>query len=150
MNVGQNNFDTIRFEYFSDPNAAFEGFKAGIYTFRNESSSKQWATGYDFPAVKDGTIVKETLPSGAKGSGQAFMFNLRREKWQDPKVREAIRLMFNFEWSNQTLFYGSYDRINSVWENSWRAATGTPSPEETALLQPLVDQCLLPASILTD
>ncbi len=150
INIGQNNFDTIRFEYFSDPNAAFEGFKAGIYTFRNESSSKQWATGYDFPAVKDGTIVKETLPSGAKGSGQAFMFNLRREKWQDPKVREAIRLMFNFEWSNQTLFYGSYDRINSVWENSWLAATGTPSPEETALLQPLVDQGLLPASILTD
>ncbi len=78
------------------------------------------------------------------------MFNLRREPWNDPRVREAIRLMFNFEWSNQTLFYGLYDRINSVWENSWLAATGAPSPAEVAILQPLVDEGLLPASILTD
>jgi microcin C transport system substrate-binding protein len=147
---GQNNFDLIRFEYFADPSAAFEAFKGGVYTFRVESSSKQWATGYDFPAVSDGTIRKETLASGAKGTGQAFVFNLRRATWQDPKLREAIRLMFNFEWSNQTLFYGLYDRINAVWENTDMAATGTPTPEEAALLKPLVDEGLLPAAILTD
>jgi len=150
LGKGQNNFDTLRFEYFSDPNSAFEGFKGGTYTFRVETSSKQWAEQYDFPAVQNGTVVKAELPSGAKGTGQAFMFNLRRANWQDPKVRQAIALMFNFEWSNQTLFYGLYDRINSIWENTWMAATGTPTPEEVAILQPLVDQGLLPASILTD
>jgi microcin C transport system substrate-binding protein len=150
INKGQNNFDVLRFEYFSDPSAAFEAFKAGIYTFRIESSSKQWAEQYTFPTITDGTVVKAELPSGVKASGQAFMFNLRRATWQDPKVREAIRLMFNFEWSNETLFYGLYDRIHSVWENSWLAATGTPTPEQAALLQPLVDEGLLPASILTD
>jgi microcin C transport system substrate-binding protein len=147
---GQNNFDTIRIEYYADYNAAFEGFKAGSYTFRNEASSISWATGYDFPAVQNGQVIKVALPSGDKASGQAFMFNLRRPQFQDPRVREAIGLMFNFEWANATLFYGLYARINSVWENSWLAAEGVPSPEEVAILQPLVDQGLLPASILTD
>ncbi|MCB6179557.1 extracellular solute-binding protein [Rhodobacter sp. Har01] len=147
---GQSNFDVLRYEYFADPNSAFEAFKAGTYAFRIETSSKQWAEQYDFPSINDGTVVKVELPSGAKASGQAFMFNLRRTTWQDPKVREAIRLMFNFDWSNQTLFYGLYERIDSVWENSWLEATGTPSPEEVAMLQPLVDQGLLPAAILTD
>lgn len=150
INIGQNNFDTLRFEYFGDPNAAFEGFKAGIYNFRRENSSKQWATQYDFSAVTSGAVVQQTLLSGEKGTGQAFIFNLRREKWQDPRVREAVRLMFNFEWTNKTLFYGLYARINSVWENTDMAATGTPGPEETAILQPLVDEGLLPATILTD
>jgi microcin C transport system substrate-binding protein len=147
---GQANFDRIRIEYFGDTTAAFEAFKGGAYTFRNENSSKQWATQYEFPAIAAGTIVKAVLPSGNKANGQAFLFNLRREKFKDPRVREAIGLMFNFEWSNQTLFYGLYDRINSVWENSWLEAVGTPSPEEVALVQPLVDEGLLPASILTD
>ena len=150
INRGQGNFDRIRIEYYADYNAAFEGFKAGNYTFRNEASSITWATGYDFPAVAAGHVKKVELPSGAKASGQAFLFNLRREKFQDPRVREAIGLMFNFEWSNATLFYDLYDRIHSVWENSWLAATGVPTPEEVAILQPLVDEGLLPASILTD
>ncbi len=150
LNVGQINFDTIRIEYFADYEAAFEAFKAGAYTFRNEASSITWATRYDFPALNDGRVVKAELPNGSKASGQAFLFNLRRETFQDPRVREAIGLMFNFEWSNATLFYGLYDRINSVWENSWLAAEGVPSPEEVAVLQPLVDEGLLPASILTD
>ena len=150
INKGQNNFDTIRFEYFGDPNAAFEGFKGGVYTFRQESSSKSWATSYDFPQVKAGQILKVELPNGTKAPGQAFLFNLRRDKFKDPRVREAIGLMFNFEWSNKTLFYGSYSRINSIWENSDLAAKGAPTPEEQALLKPLVDQGLLPASILTD
>ncbi|MCA3509276.1 MAG: ABC transporter substrate-binding protein [Rhodobacter sp.] len=150
INRGQNNFDTIRIEYYADYNAAFEGFKAGTYTFRNEASSISWATGYDFPAVQNGQVIKVALPSGAKASGQAFLFNLRRPQFQDPRVREAIGLMFNFEWANATLFYGLYARIESVWENSWLEAEGVPSPEEVAILQPLVDQGLLPASILTD
>ena len=150
INKGQNNFDSIRFEYFQDPAAMFEGFKAGTYTFRQENSSKQWATGYDFPAVTKGWVQKVELPNGSKTNGQSFIFNLRRDKFKDPRVREAIGLMFNFEWSNQTLFYGLYTRINSFWENSYLAATGAPSDAEKALLQPLVDQGLQDASILTD
>ncbi len=148
--IGTGNFDRIRFEYFGDPVSALEGFKAGIYTFRNENSSKNWATGYDFPAVLSGAVKKELIPNGNIASGQAFLFNMRREKFADPKVREAIALMFNFEWSNQTLFYGLYDRINSIWDNTQMAATGPASPAEAALLQPLVDEGLLPATILTD
>ena len=150
INIGQNNFDTLRYEYFADGNAAFEGFKAGVYRFRIENSSKTWAEQYTFPAIEAGHIVKESLPSGAKASGQGFVFNLRRANWQDPKVRQAISLMFNYEWSNQTLFYGLYERINSVWENTDMAATGVPTPEEVAILQPVVDAGLLPTSILTD
>lgn len=150
LSIGTNNFDRIRVEYFGDDAAALEGFKSGDYTFRNENSSKNWATAYDFPGVTSGQIVKATLPSGVIASGQAFLFNLRREKFQDPKVRQAIGLMFNFEWSNQTLFYGLYSRINSIWENTDMAAKGAASPAETAVLQPLIDQGLLPASILTD
>ncbi len=150
INKGRNNFDRIRVEYYGDYQAAFEGFKAGNYTFRNEASSITWATGYDFPAVASGQVIKTELPSGAKANGQAFLFNLRKEKFKDPRVREAIGMMFNFEWSNSTLFYGLYARINSVWENSDLAATGVPTPEEAAILQPLVDDGTLPASILTD
>ncbi|MDM7933257.1 extracellular solute-binding protein [Tabrizicola sp.] len=150
INIGQNNFDTLRFEYFADGNAAFEGFKAGVYRFRIENSSKSWAEQYTFPSVAAGHVVKKSLPSGAKASGQGFVFNLRRPNWQDPRVRQAIGLMFNYEWSNQTLFYGLYARINSVWENTWMAAEGVPSPEEVAILQPVVDAGLLPAELLTE
>lgn len=150
MNVGQNNFDTIRVEYFADSAAAFEAFKVGEYTFRTENSSKEWATSYDFPAVDNGWVTKTELPDGSIGSAQAFVFNLDDPKWQDPRVREAIRLMFNFEWSNETLFYGLYARVESFWQNSDLQARGTPSEGELALLQPLVDEGLLDASILTD
>lgn len=150
INVGQNNFDLLRWEYFGDPNAAFEAFKAGIYTFRQENSSRQWATGYEFPRIKDGTVIKDVIENDNKAPGQAFIFNLRRGAWQDPKVRQAIGLMFNYEWTNQTLFYGLYSRVESVWENSWLEAAGAPTPEEVAILQPLVDEGLLPPEILTE
>lgn len=149
INVGRNNFDTIRVEYFADSAAAFEGFKSGAYTFRSENSSKQWATGYDFPAREKGWVKVEELPNGNIGSAQGFVFNLDRERWQDPRVREAIRLMVNFEWMNDSLFYGLYARPTSFWDNSDLAATGTPSAEEKAILQPVVDAGLLDASILT-
>ena len=150
INRGRSNFDKITYQYYGDYDAAFEGFKGGDYTFRQEASSITWATRYDFPALSNGWVKKEEIPNGAKASGQAFLFNLRREKFQDPRVRQAIGLMFNFEWSNETLFYGLYSRINSVWENSWLAAEGAPTEGELAILKPLVDEGLLPASILTD
>ena len=146
LNRGRHNFDRIRIEYFGDYDAAFEGFKGGAYTFRNEASSLIWATRYDFPAVQNGWVKKAELHNGDVASGQAFIFNLRREKFQDPRVREAIGLMFNFEWSNASLFYGLYARINSFWENSEMAATGLPSDAERALLEPLKD--LLPPAVL--
>ena len=147
--VGTGNFDRIRIEYFGDTTAAMEGFKAGVYTFRAENSSKEWATGYDFEAVKNGTVIKAEIPNGNIASGQAFLYNMRREKFADPKVREAIALMFNFEWSNKTLFYGLYARINSIWDNTNMAATGPATGAEAAILQPLVDEGLLDASIIT-
>ena len=150
LNIGQNNFDRIRIEYFGDDNAAMEAFKAGVYTFRTEADSKRWSSNYDFPAITSGDVKKETLPSGDIAGGQSIIFNLRRDQFQDPRVRQALGLVFNFEWSNKALFYGLLTRINSIWENSEMAATGTPSPEETAILKPLVDEGLLPASILTD
>ena len=149
-NVGRNNFDTIRVEYFADSAAAFEGFKSGAYTFRQESSSKQWATGYDFPAVEKEWVKVEELPNGNVGSAQAFVFNLNKPQWQDPRVREAMGLMFNFEWSNESLFYGLYARVNSFWQGTDLQAQGVPTPEEAAILQPLVDEGLFDASILTD
>ena len=150
LGIGRNNFDRIRVEYFGDDTAALEGFKAGVYTFRVENSSKNWATAYDFENISNGTAIKTELPNGNIASGQGFLFNLRRDKFQDPRVREAIGLMFNFEWSNQTLFYGLYERIDSIWQNTGMAAMGPASPAETAILQPLVDEGLLPATILTD
>ena len=147
---GRNNFDFIRVEYFGDSNAAFEGFKSGAYTFRIENSSKQWATGYDFPALNKGHIVKRELRDGTIATGQSFAMNLRKEKFKDIKVREALSLMFNFEWSNTTLFYGLYARINSFWENSDLAAIGVPEGEELDLLVELVDEGLLSTEILTN
>ncbi|MEM7295304.1 MAG: extracellular solute-binding protein [Pseudomonadota bacterium] len=151
INRGRNNFDRIRVEYFADGGAALEGFKAGTYTFRNENSSKNWATGYErFPALEAGDVIKTELASGAKAPGQGYVFNLRREKFQDARVREAIKLMFNFEWSNEQLFFGLYERIDSLWENSDLSALGVPTPEERVILEPLVSQGLLEASILTN
>lgn len=150
FNIGRYNFDSIRIEYFADNTAALEAFKAGEYLFKVENSSKDWATAYDFPKAQDGTVIKAEVPDGNIGSAQAWAFNLRREPWQDPRIREAVRLMFNFEWSNETLFYDLYERVNSFWENSDLEATGTPSEGEIAILQPLVDEGLLPESILTE
>jgi len=147
--IGRSNFDRIRVEYFGDTNAAFEGFKSGVFTFHNESSSKQWATAYDFENLNTGAAIKAELPNGSIASTQSFVFNLRREKFQDIRVRQAIGLMFNFEWSNQTLFYQLFQRVPSFFANTAMEAKGAPTPDEIALLQPLVDEGLLDASILT-
>ncbi|MFV0382598.1 extracellular solute-binding protein [Paracoccus sp. (in: a-proteobacteria)] len=148
INIGQNNLDRLRYEYFADYDAAFQAFTAGEYTFRNEVSSIKWATAYNFPALEKGWVKAETLPDNSTVSGQAWVFNLRREKFQDPRVREAIGLMFNFKWTNDKQFYGLYDRVNSYWENSPMEATGLPSDEELALLEPL--RADLPDTVFTE
>ena len=146
INIGRNNFDKIRVEYFADYNSAFEGFKGGSYTFRTEYMSKLWATGYDFPAIDKKWVTKKLLPSGDMAPGQSFIINLRKDKFKDIKVRKAIGLMFNFEWSNKTLFYDLYARINSFWENSDMAATGKPSKDELIILNSLKNT--LPSGII--
>jgi len=149
VNVGQNNFDTITLEYFADYTTAFEAFKAGAYLYREEFQSKLWATSYDFPAVRDGHVVVEDLPDGRPTGTQGFWFNLRKEKFADPLVREAIGMAFNFEWSNESLFYGIYERTDSFWENSMLLqAEGMPSEAELALLEPL--RADIPEAVFTD
>ena len=146
INKGRNNFDKIRIEYFADYNSAFEGFKGGSYTFRTEYMSKLWATGYDFPAIEKKWVTKKLLPNGDIAPGQSFIINLRRDKFSDVKVRKAIGLMFNFEWSNKTLFYDLYARINSFWENSDMAAIGKPSKEEIDILREF--ESMLPKNLI--
>ena len=148
INRGRHNFDSIRVEYYADAIAAFEGFTAGNYLFRQENSSQNWANSYDFPRLQQGIVIREQIPQGLIASGQSFVFNLRREKFQDPRVREAIALMFNFEWTNQTLFYGLYSPIDSFWENTHLEAEGLPPPEELAVLEPLRGE--IPEEVFTE
>ncbi len=148
INIGTNNFERIRFEYYADPTAAFEGFKAGEYLFRTENSSQAWAQNYAFPAVENGYVVKEELPDGNIGSAQGFFFNLQREKFSDPRVREAIGMAFNFEWSNKTLFFGLYSRVDSFFKNSALEAQGMIPDDERAILEPLAAD--LPEEVFTE
>ncbi|MEM1314713.1 MAG: extracellular solute-binding protein, partial [Pseudomonadota bacterium] len=148
VNVGTNNFDAYRYEYFKDYTAAFEGFKAGAFHMHEEFFSKIWATGYDFPAVNNGWVIRESVPDGRPSGAQGFWFNMRRPQFQDPRVREALAMGFDFEWSNEVLFFGLYARTDSVFENSPLQAEGPPSPEELALLEPLAAD--LPPGVLSD
>ncbi|MEM8824748.1 MAG: extracellular solute-binding protein [Pseudomonadota bacterium] len=150
LNRGRHNFDRIRIEAFLDQTAALEAFKAGEYTFRSPPDAREWATQYDFPASQRGDVVVETIPDSGIDASRGLAFNLRREPWQDPRVRDAVRMMFNFEWSNRTLFYDLFERPYSFWGNSELAADGVPTPGELAVLEPLVDEGLLDASILTE
>ena len=136
VNRGQWNFDTVRFEYFRDRTAQFEAFKAGGYLFREEFTSKTWATEYDFPAVKDGRVKLLTLPDDTPSGAQGWFLNTRRPKFQDIRVREAIGLAFDFAWTNRNLFYDLYKRTESYFENSPMKATGEPDAAELALLEP--------------
>jgi len=139
VNVGQNNFDTIRYEYFRDRTVAFEAFKSGAFTFREEFTARVWATGYDFPARAEGRVTLETVPDARPSGTQGWWINTRRDAFRDPRVREAIGLCFDFEWSNRNLMYGAYTRTASFFENSDLKATGKPSAAELALLEPLKD-----------
>jgi microcin C transport system substrate-binding protein len=147
VNIGQDNFDAIEYIFFLDANVALEAFKGDQYDFRLESSSKNWATAYDFPAIKDDRCIKEEFHFKGVEGMQCYAFNLRREKFQDERVRKAFNYAFDFEWSNANLFYGQYTRSRSFFNNSELEAKGLPSPEELALLEPLKDQ--LPAEVFT-
>jgi microcin C transport system substrate-binding protein len=137
VNRGRWNFDKIRFEYFRDRTAGMEAFKAGFYDFREEFTSKVWATEYDFPAIRAGKIKKEVLPDETPSGTQGFFLNTRREQLKDPRVRQALDLAFDFEWTNRNLFYGLYDRTQSFFENSPMKAVGEPSEAERKLLDSL-------------
>jgi len=136
VNVGRHNMDRIRFEYFRDVNVALEAFKAGQYDFRQENIARLWATGYEGPALRHGRIIMEEIPHALPTGMQGFVFNTRRAVFQDPLVREALGLMFDFEWSNQNLFHNAYVRTKSYFSNSELASAGLPSPEELELLNP--------------
>ncbi len=136
INVGRNNFDRIRYDYYRDQTVALEAFKSGRYDIRNENASLVWATGYDFPARKDGRVKLEEVRHARPTGMQAFVFNIRREQFQDPVLRQAMAYAFDFEWSNEHLFYGQYARTSSFFSNSELAATELPSKAELALLEP--------------
>ena len=137
---GSFNFDTVRYEFYRDRDVAFEGFSGKNYLFREEFTARIWATRYDFPAVKDGRVKRETLPDETPSGGQAWFFNTRREQFKDPRVREAIGNAFDFEWTNKTVMYGAYQRTVSPFQNSDMVAVGAPSPEELKLLEPFRGQ----------
>ncbi len=137
VNRGRANFDTIRIDVYRERQAGFEAFKKGDVTFRQEFTSRVWATGYDFPALTDGKVVKREFPDEKNASMQAWALNQRRPQFRDPRVRRAVALCFDFEWTNQNLFYGLYDRSQSCFEQSEFVAEGPPSPGELALLEPL-------------
>jgi microcin C transport system substrate-binding protein len=131
---GTNNFDTLRYEYFRDGTVALEAFKAGQVDFRQENVAKDWATAYDFPAFRRGLVKREEIPHELPTGMQGFAMNARRPMFQDRRVREALGLMFDFEWMNANLFYGSYTRTTSYFSNSELASTGLPSEGELLIL----------------
>jgi microcin C transport system substrate-binding protein len=147
INVGRHNFDRVRVEYFADQTAEFEAFKAGEYTFRQETSTKQWATGYDFPAIEEGHVKREELPNGQPPSPSGFVFNLLREPFTDIRVRQALSLAFNFEWVSASLQFGLTKQRHSFVENSEVEAKGVPTGLEKAFLESLGD--LVPAEVMT-
>ncbi len=136
VNRGSNNFDTVRFDFYRDRDVAFEGFTGRNYLYREEFTSRLWNTRYDFPAMNDGRAKRETLPDETPSGAQGWFINTRRDKFKDPRVREALGFAFDFEWTNKTIMYGAYVRTVSPFQNSDLMASGPPSPEEVALLDP--------------
>lgn len=147
VNRGLHNFDTVSYDYYRDDTVALEAFKGGAYDFRMETSAKNWATGYQSPALENGEIIKQTFANLQPAGMQSFAFNLRNPLFDDRTLRHAIALAFDFEWTNKTLFYGQYQRTRSYFQNSDMAATGLPSKAELALLEPFRKQ--LPAEVFT-
>lgn len=137
---GRYNFGTIRYDVYRDQTVAREAFKSGQYDFRGENSGREWATFYTFPAIEQGVVKKEMVKHERPGGISGFIFNTRRDKFRDARVRQALALAWDFEWVNKNLAYGAYYRPNSYFDNSEFAATGTPSPEELKLLEPLRSQ----------
>jgi microcin C transport system substrate-binding protein len=140
VNKGRFNFDELRYEYYRDRTAGLEAFKAGAYDLREEFTSKSWATEYDFPAIRDGRVIKAELPDGSPSGTQGFWYNTRRGQFADPKVRKALVYAFDFEWMNKNLFYGLYQRTHSYFTNSDMEAKGKPSEAELKILEPFKDK----------
>jgi microcin C transport system substrate-binding protein len=132
---GQNNFDILRYEYYRDREVAFEGFTARSYLFREEFTSRTWATRYDFPALRDGRIKRDVISDDTPSGAQGWFFNTRGEKLKNKHLREAFIYAFDFEWTNKMIMYGSYKRTHSVFQNSDMMAVGKPSADELALLE---------------
>lgn len=147
VSVGRFNFDELRYDYFRDRRIELENLFSGNVGLREEFTSLDWATAYEnVPAIKDGRIQRATLPDERPSGTQGFFLNTRREQFKDIRVREAMDLAFDFEWSNKNLFYSLYKRTQSYFENSPMKATGAPSPEELKLLEPFRDK--LPPEVL--
>jgi microcin C transport system substrate-binding protein len=132
VNIGRDNFDQIRFDYFRDPTVALEAFKADQLDWRSENSAKSWATAYDFPAIRDNRVVKDEFPIRNSGRMQGFAFNTRRDKFTDPRVRRAFNLVFDFEEMNRQMFYGQYTRIGSYFEGTELAWNWKPNSEKSS------------------
>ena len=147
VNKGRYNFDAIRFEYYRDPTVALEAFKANAFDFRQENTAKVWATQYNFPAIAKGKVIRETLANNNPTGMQSFAFNVRKSKFRNRRVREALALTFDFEWANKNLFFGQYTRTRSYFSNSELAATKIPTGAELKFLEPLRGQ--IPAETFT-
>nr|WP_255726346.1 extracellular solute-binding protein [Microvirga sp. ACRRW] len=147
VNVGQNNFDEIRFEYYRDATVLLEAFKGDRTDFRTENIARNWATGYDFPARQEGRVVLEEFPQRANGVMQAFVFNLRRDKFKDERVRRAFNLAFPFEELNKAIFSGQYERIASYFQGLDIASSGLPEGQELAILESVRDK--VPQEVFT-
>jgi len=137
---GHNNFDVLRYEYYREREAGFQAFTAKNYLFREEFTSRVWATRYDFPAINDGRVKREQVPDQRMSGAQGWYFNTRREKFKDRRLREAINYAFDFEWVNKNIMYGAYKRTRSIFENSDMLAAGKPGADELALLEPFRGQ----------
>jgi microcin C transport system substrate-binding protein len=147
VSVGRDNFDELRFEYFRDTTVALEAFKADTVDWRTENSAKNWATAYEFPAVADKRVIKEEFPINSQGIMQAFAFNIRRPKFQDPRVRLAFNYAFDFEEMNKQIFFGQYTRIASYFQGTELASSGLPQGRELEILQTVHDQ--VPPEVFT-
>lgn len=145
---GMFNFDRVRFDFYRDRTVAFEAFKSGAADFWMENVSKNWATAYDFPGVNNGTIKKVELPHSIPSGTQAFFLNMRRDQFKDVRVRKALSLMFDFQWTNKNIFSDAYARNESHFPNSIMGAKGLPSEKERALLEPYRQQ--LPEALFTE
>jgi len=147
VNIGRDNFDELRYEYFRDATVAIEAFKADVVDWRTENSAKNWATAYDFPAVKDKRVLLEEFPIRSSGVMQGFAFNTRRDKFKDARLRLALNYAFDFDEMNKQLFFGQYTRIASYFEGTELAARGLPDAMELAILEPLRDK--VPPEVFT-
>lgn len=148
VNKGRYNYDTIRVDYYRDFSIILEAFKAGKFDFRHENISKNWATAYTFPAQREGLVKVEEIPHELPSGMQAFAFNVRLPKFQDVRVREALNLVYDYEWVNENLFYGAYERTESYFANTELAATGLPTGDELKILEKYKDQ--LPDAVFTE